>query len=75
MILKWAGRFRCTADRFALKGRGKRGGVRVVYYFYNSTMPVFLMDVFAKNEKANYSKGERNQLAKVAARLKNAYGA
>ena len=61
--------------RFALKGRGKRGGVRVVYYIYNSTMPVFLMDVFAKNEKAYYSKGERNQLAKVAARLKNAYGA
>ena len=36
--------------RFGVGGKGKRGGVRVVYYFYNDTMPLFLLTVFAKNE-------------------------
>jgi mRNA-degrading endonuclease RelE of RelBE toxin-antitoxin system len=24
------------------KGKGKRGGLRIIYYFYNETAPVFL---------------------------------
>ena len=48
--------------RWGLQGRGKRGGVRVIYYFHNETLPVFLLNVFAKNEKANLSKAERNAL-------------
>jgi hypothetical protein len=56
--------------RFAVGGKGKRGSVRVVYYFYNDTMPVFLLTVFAKNEKDNLSKAERNALAKVAQMLR-----
>jgi len=72
-VIEGSGGFRKA--RFAMGGRGKSGGAKVIYYFYNSTMPVFLMDVFIKNEKANYSKGERNQLAKMAAHLKSTFGA
>ena len=60
--------------RFAVGTRGKRGGVRIVYYFHNEAMPVFLLTVFAKNEKDNLSKAERNALAKVAAALRASYG-
>lgn len=60
--------------RFAIGNQGKSGSVRVVYYFYNDTMPVFLMAVFAKNEKDNLSKAERNTLAKVARALRDNYG-
>ena len=60
--------------RFALQGRGKSKGVRVVYYFHNDTMPVFLLTVFAKNEKDNLSMAERNALAKVARTLRDSYG-
>jgi hypothetical protein len=56
--------------RFAVGGKGKSGSVRVVYYFHNDTMPVFLLTVFAKNEKDNLSKAERNALAKVAQMLR-----
>ena len=28
--------------RWALPGRGKRGGARVIYYFHNEQVPVFL---------------------------------
>jgi hypothetical protein len=48
--------------RWGVKGRGKSGGVRVIYYFHDETLPVFMLNVFAKNEKANLSKAERNAL-------------
>ncbi len=49
--------------RWARDGRGKSGGVRVIYYFHNEAMPLYLLTMFAKNERANLSKAERNALA------------
>ena len=60
--------------RFAVRHRGKRGGVRVVYYYYNETLPAFLLTVFAKGEKDNPTKAERNTLAKLARMLRDSYG-
>jgi len=55
--------------RFAREGRGKSGGVRIVYYFYNESMPVYILAGFAKNEKANLSAAERAMLRKLVKRL------
>jgi len=44
-------------------GSGKRGGARVIYYFYNADFPLVLMALYAKNEKADLSSRERNALA------------
>ena len=44
--------------RWATQGRGKSGGVRVIYYFHNEAFPVFLLTVYAKNQKANLTKAE-----------------
>jgi hypothetical protein len=60
--------------RVGLAGRGKSGGARVIYYFYNEALPVFLLTVFAKNEKADLTGAERASLAKVAKVLRAAYG-
>jgi mRNA-degrading endonuclease RelE of RelBE toxin-antitoxin system len=46
--------------RWALPGRGKRGGARVIYYYHDERLPVFLLAVYGKNEKANLSMAERN---------------
>ncbi len=51
--------------RWSAQGRGKSGGVRVIYYYHNKTLPLFLLTVFGKGEKANLSKQERNDLATV----------
>jgi len=59
--------------RFALQGRGKRGGGRIVYYFYDRNNPVFLLALFSKNAKDNLTKAERNALAKLSARLIRLY--
>jgi hypothetical protein len=58
--------------RVALPGRGKSGGARVIFYYQNDDWPVLLLEVFAKNEKANLSKAQCNTLAKAIAELKAA---
>ena len=60
--------------RFAVGSRGKSGGVRIVYYFHSEAMPVYLLTLFAKNEKANLTKAERNALARLVTALKRAHG-
>lgn len=49
--------------RWGRGGQGKSGGVRVVYYVHSELMPLYLLTLFAKNERANLSKAERNALA------------
>ncbi|OGS91826.1 MAG: addiction module toxin RelE [Gallionellales bacterium GWA2_60_18] len=51
--------------RWGRGGRGKSGGVRVVYYHHSEVMPLYLLAMFAKNEQANLSKPDRNDLAKL----------
>jgi hypothetical protein len=60
--------------RWAASGKGKSGGFRVVYYYHNKSMPLFLLTVFSKGEKANLSKGERNELATFTSLLVKNYG-
>ena len=49
--------------RWGRGAQGRSGGVRVIYYFHNESMPLYLLTLFAKNERANISKAERNELA------------
>ncbi len=51
--------------RWGRSGRGKRGGVRVIYYYHSELMPLYLLTLFAKNKQDNLSKAERNELAKL----------
>ena len=60
--------------RFAIGGRGKSGGVRVIYLYHSPGYPAFLLTVFAKNERANLTKAETNALAGVAKRIIEIYG-
>ncbi len=60
--------------RWSAQGRGKSGGVRVIYYYHNGTIPLFLLTVFGKGEKANLSKVERNHLASFTSLLGKNYG-
>lgn len=59
--------------RWSRGGRGKSGGVRVIYYFYAETMPLYLLTLFAKNERANLTKAERNDLAGLVGLLVSAW--
>jgi hypothetical protein len=56
--------------RWARSGRGKSGGIRVIYYFHSEALPLYLLTVFGKGEKADLSQAERNELAKLVQVLK-----
>lgn len=49
------------------------GGVRVIYYFHSEAMPLYLLTLFAKSERANLSKAERNELARLVDLLRAAW--
>jgi hypothetical protein len=55
--------------RWARGGGGKSGGIRVIYYFHSEMMPLYLLAAFGKNEKANISAEEKQQLAKAVNEL------
>ena len=55
--------------RIACPGRGKSGGARVVFLFAGEELPVFLLTVFAKNEKANLTVREMTALIAAAKAL------
>jgi mRNA-degrading endonuclease RelE of RelBE toxin-antitoxin system len=55
--------------RYGPAGRGKSGGVRVIYYFHSERMPLYIMRGYAKNEQANLSKAECNELRVAIERL------
>ena len=61
--------------RIAREGGGKSGGYRTLYVFGGSMMPLFLMTVFAKNEKDNLTKAEQAAAVALSKELLATYGA
>jgi hypothetical protein len=52
--------------RWALEGRGKRGGARVIYYFHSARVPLYAIRLYAKNEKADLTGDEIIGLRRIA---------
>ncbi len=56
--------------RWAAKGKGKRGGSRVIYYYHNLKVPLFLLSIFAKSVQGDLAPLERKSLIAEVAGLK-----
>jgi len=56
--------------RYAAGGRGKSGGVRVIYYFFDEVNPVLALFLYGKNEQANLTPSEKKAAASLAAAMK-----
>jgi hypothetical protein len=61
--------------RIAREGSGKSGGYRTIYVFGGSAMPLFLITVYAKNEKGNLTKAEQTAAIALSKQLLATYGA
>lgn len=59
--------------RWALEGRGKRGGARVIYFYHGADMPLFALTAYAKNERANLSQQDRNDFRQLTTMLVDAF--
>ena len=56
--------------RVAKHGSGKRGGLRVMYYFWVTAQAVYFLDVYAKNEKETLSASDKKMLRQLIDVLK-----
>ena len=51
--------------RQAAKGKGTRGGSRVIYYFAAANEMFFMLDIYMKNEKDDLSQVEIKKLRSI----------
>jgi hypothetical protein len=59
--------------RFAGRGKGKSGGYRVITFYSGANLPVFLLTIFAKGERSDLTKAERNALGQLTKALVDGY--
>lgn len=51
--------------RWSASGRGKRGGARVIYYWFMSDEVILMLFAFSKNEQADLTPDQLKQLKKL----------
>jgi hypothetical protein len=56
--------------RVAASGRGKRGGARVIYYYFTSESHIGLLFVYAKNERDDLTPDQKKALKRVVEQWK-----
>jgi mRNA-degrading endonuclease RelE of RelBE toxin-antitoxin system len=59
--------------RWSRPGTGKRGGVRVIYFYYDDTMPLFLLPIYATPQQENWTQDERQRSRILTEAIKQAY--
>jgi hypothetical protein len=61
-LIAGAGGIRKLRWKDSRRGKGKRGGLRVIYYWFLSDEEIWLLTLFDKDEAADLTKGEKDQL-------------
>jgi len=54
--------------RWAASGRGKRGGARVIYYWFTSQEQLLMLYIYPKNEQDNLTPDQLKALKKIVER-------
>lgn len=61
--------------RWALEGRGKQGGARIIYFFYDLNMPLYLLAAYPKSKKIDLTDAEKNGMRQfVKGLVRTQYG-
>jgi RelE toxin of RelE / RelB toxin-antitoxin system len=56
--------------RWHMSGRGKSGGARIIYYYHDDSIPIFLITAYAKSEAANLSEKQKASMRLLTMHLK-----
>ena len=59
--------------RFAIKNKGKSAGIRVIHFYHNDDMPVFLITAFLKSDMENITKDACNEFKKLTELIVKSY--
>lgn len=57
--------------RWSRAGMGKRGGARVIYYYYDPLAPIYLLWAYAKAKQEDLSPAEKAAVTKAGEILKS----
>jgi hypothetical protein len=57
--------------RFGAQGKGKSGGVRVIYYYYDLENPLYAILLYSKNEQRDLNPKQKKDIARFAAEIKS----
>jgi hypothetical protein len=60
--------------RWGRRGSGNRGGVRIIYFYHDPAMPLYLLMIYAKARRDGLSPDARRTVQGLVARLKETYG-
>jgi hypothetical protein len=61
--------------RWLRQGSGKRGGTRVIYFYYHPEAPLYLLSIYAKARKENLTPDEKKAVRAFTTALKRKYPA
>jgi hypothetical protein len=64
-LIPGAGGIRKLRWKDSRRGKGKRGGLRVIYYCFLSDEEIWLLTLYGKDEAADLTKDEKTQLRKA----------
>lgn len=64
-IVPGAGGIRKLRWKDPRRGKGRRGGLRVIYYCFLSEQEIWLLTLYDKDEAADLTKDEREQLRRA----------
>jgi len=56
--------------RWRRPGSGKRGGVRVIYFYHDEKIPLYLMMIYAKADQENLTPDQKHRVQFVVNALK-----
>ena len=65
-LIRETGGLRKMRWGFPGHGRGKRGGLRVIYYWYVSQSVIYMLMVYSKTKQADLSAEQKRTLRKIA---------
>jgi len=58
--------------RYAARGKGKRGGVRVIYYVLDEGTPLYALLIYRKDEQENLTPDQKKAVRAFAEAIKAA---
>lgn len=59
--------------RYQITGSGKRGGSRVIYYYKDNDMPLYLVTIYKKSDQSDLSKDDLKLFRKLVNDLVEAF--
>jgi hypothetical protein len=71
VVVPGAGGFRKV--RWSAPGRGKRGGSRIIYFFFDENYPLLLTSFYLKSAKSDLSRKEVAALNGLAIQIKQSF--